>query len=82
MIVVAGNEGWALYFSEFSAPKYTEVTGCGGERAVLQLAAVDTDSAGWPGTVTTMLASSDLSSTSTSSCAFEAAFYSRPHYNP
>eukprot|EP01043_Picozoa_sp_COSAG02_P025553 COSAG02_NODE_1440_length_12590_cov_2.822352_6_plen_705_part_00 len=44
-----GEGGWALYFSEFSVgAEYAQSTGCGTERAVLQLAAVETDSSGWP----------------------------------
>ena len=42
-----GDEGWALYFSEFAAPDYTAATGCGAERAVLHFAQVDTDEQGW-----------------------------------
>eukprot|EP01047_Picozoa_sp_COSAG01_P031243 COSAG01_NODE_2209_length_8127_cov_2.479420_8_plen_88_part_01 len=39
-----GEDGWALYFSEFAVgAEYTARTGCGRERAVLHLAAVDTD---------------------------------------
>ena len=46
---VDGNDGWALYFSEFSVgAEYAQNTGCGTSRAVLQLAAVDTSSDGWP----------------------------------
>ena len=44
-----GEDGWALYFSEFAVgAEYTARTGCGRERAVLHLAAVDTDAEGWP----------------------------------
>ena len=44
-----GNAGWALYFSEFSVgSEYARTTGCGTSRAVLQLAAVETNAAGWP----------------------------------
>lgn len=44
-----GEGGWALYFSEFSVgAEYARSTGCGTERAVLHLAAVETDSGGWP----------------------------------
>lgn len=44
-----GEDGWALYFSEFSiGGEYAQSTGCGTERAVLQLAAVETDASGWP----------------------------------
>jgi hypothetical protein len=43
-----GNEGWALYFGQFSVgEQYTRATGCGNTRAILQLGHVHTDAEGW-----------------------------------
>lgn len=43
-----GNDGWGLYFTEFSvSAQYAAATGCGRGRSVLQLARLEVTQDGW-----------------------------------